>query len=125
MNESVYQIIFDKISPFLPQDWSHMAFFAGYTKGSYTMKFYSKNVDGVYMDCYNIPGISRIDLIRLFMELDKILTPNRKEFGNDKEWTIMTLICDSEGHMTSAYDYNDHSEDMVSFEQKWQTENIK
>ena len=124
MEENVFQTVFDKLAGFLPEGWKTMVFFAGYTAGSYTMKFYSENGDKKYIDCFSMPGTSKASLIKLFMEVDKTLSAQRKEIGVDKVWTVFTMRVDSDGNMKTDYDYEDHSEDMVSFEEIWEAENL-
>lgn len=120
MEEKVYNTIFEKVVDFLPEDWKNMVFFAGYTEGSYTMKFYSENGNNEYVDCYKMPGASKVSLIKAFMDIDKVLAPQRKELGKDKAWTVLTMKVDSDGHVKADYDYEDHSENMVSFEKAWE-----
>ncbi len=124
MEENVFQTVFDKLAGFLPEGWKTMVFFAGYTAGSYTMKFYSENGDKKYIDCFSMPGTSKASLIKLFMEVDKTLSAQRKEIGVDKVWTVFTMRVDSDGNMKTDYDYEDHSEDMVSFEEIWEAKNL-
>lgn len=120
MEEKVFETIFDKVADFLPKDWKNMVFFASYTKGSYTMKFYSENGNKKYVDCFKTPGVSKAKLIKAFMDIDKVLTPQRKELGEDKAWTVFTMKVDSEGHVKADYNYEDHSENMVAFEKEWE-----
>ena len=124
MEENVFQTVFDKLAGFLPEGWKSMVFFAGFTAGIYTMKFYSENGDKKYIDCFSMPGTSKASLIKLFMEVDKTLSAQRKEIGVDKVWTVFTMRVDSDGNMKTDYDYEDHSEDMVSFEEIWEAKNL-
>lgn len=120
MEDSVYQTVFDKIIEFLPEGWKKAVFFAGYTDGSYTMKFYFEDGNKTYTDCFNMSGASKAKLVKLFMEIDKALSAQRKEQGADKTWTVFTMIVDSNGHMEADYDYDDHSKDMIAYEEKWE-----
>lgn len=114
------QIVFNRIIPFLPSDWSQLIFYAGYTTGSYSMKFYYKETGNhEYIDCFSIPGISKADLIKLFMDIDKTLSMDRI-LSDKKMWTIFTLTANSSGYIKSDYEYEDHSEDLVKFEATWE-----
>lgn len=124
MEERIYQDILDKLIDFLPEGWKNMVFFAGYTNGSFSMKFYSENGDKNYTDCFNMPGTSKARLIKLFMSIDKLLSNQRKELGPDKKWTIFTMQVDSDGHMKTEYEYGDHSEDMVAYESVWKKKHL-
>lgn len=120
MDNKIFQKVFDNISAFLPQGWKNVVYFAGYTEGSYSMKFYSKNGEGKYIDCFNMPGVTKAALIKAFMNIDKVLSKERKSLG-EKKWTVFTMKVDSEGHMKTSFEYEDHSEDMVSYESKWRS----
>ena len=119
MDAKTFQTVFDKISDFLPQGWKKMVFFAGYTSGSYSMKFYSENGDGKYMDCFQIPGISKGQLMKAFMDIDHVLSEQRKDLGS-KAWTVFTMAADANGRMRTDFEYDDHSRDMVSYEKSWE-----
>lgn len=119
MNEKIFQSVFDIISDFLPEGWDRMVFFAGYTKGSYSMKFYSKVKKGEFVDCFNLPGVSKAELIKSFMEIDRILSKSRAELGEVNTWTVFSMSVDGNGKMKTDFEYDDHSEDMVAYEKKW------
>jgi hypothetical protein len=120
MNEKVFQDVFDRIQDFLPVNWKKMVFFAGYTSGSYSMKFYVQNNDNEgYVDCYNLPDTSRAELIKLFMDLDRVLSESRKALSEKNRWTIFTMTVKEDGNMKTEFDYGDHSEDLISYEQEW------
>lgn len=124
MDNSIFQNIFDKIQEFLPYDWQKMIFFAGYTSGSYSMKFYIKTEQEACIDCFNIPGVSKAKLIKLFMEIDQIIKKERDKLNEKNKWSILTITVDSNGSMNADFDYADHSEDMISFENEWKKKNI-
>ena len=119
MNEKVFQEVWDKIQDYLPADWQRMVFFAGYTEDSYSMKFYSKPDNGSYIDCFRLPGAVKAKLIKLFMDVNKILAEERKKLDDKNKWTVFTMMVDSDGNMKADFDYSDHSEDMISYEREW------
>lgn len=119
MNQEVFQDVFDKVGDYLPIGWQKMVFFAGYTKGSYNMKFYYKNSKGEYFDCFNIPGIEKANLIKLFMDIDKVFSKERKKLNDKDRWSIFTMAVDFKGNMKTEFDYKDHSEDMIAYEREW------
>lgn len=119
MDEKIFQNVFDIISDFLPDGWNRIVFFAGYTKGSYSMKFYSKTEKGGYVDCFRIPGASKTKLVKAFMDIDKLLSKSRMEMGETNAWTIFSMSVDCNGNMKTDFEYDDHSEDMMAYEKKW------
>lgn len=119
MDEKIFQNVFDIISDYLPDGWNRMVFFAGYTEGSYTMKFYSKDEKGEYVDCFSISGASKAKLVKSFMEIDKILSKSRRKMSASNAWTVFSMSVDNNRNMKTDFEYDDHSEDMVSYEKKW------
>ena len=125
MDNSIFQNVFDKMAAFLPAEWSRVVFFAGYTEGSYSMKFFVKTENSSYVDCFSIPELTKGKLVRLFIDLDKVLSANRSVLGKEKAWTIFTMIVEGNGHMRTEFEYDDHSEDMVSYEKVWAEKYLK
>ena len=70
MDSIIIQNVFDKLENYLPDEWKKIAFFAGYTKGSYSMKFFVCTNRG-YIDCFNIPNINQMQLMLLFQSINK------------------------------------------------------
>lgn len=119
MEEQLFQDIFDKIQDDLPAEWNKVVFFAGYSDESYSMKFYSKDIGGGFIDCFSLPGITKAKLIKTFMDIDKILSKERNRLEGENKWTIFTMIVDAEGNVKTYFEYGDHSDDMISYEREW------
>ena len=118
MDEKIFQTVFDKISVFLPDGWTKMAFYAEYSEGSFSMKFYYKMRTSDYVSCFDIPDVSDTELFHLFIDIDKELSVSRKELG-DKVWSVFTMIVEDNGFMKTYFDYEDHSHEMIGYERKW------
>ena len=118
MNDKIFQEVFDLVYPVLPQDCEKTALFAEYTEGSFSIKFYCKK-NGTYIDCFNMNTIARADLTRLFWEIHKILSKERVSLDDKNRWTVFTMMVEADGKMRADFDYEDHSEDMISFEREW------
>ena len=120
MDNKVFQDIFDILQPVLPKEWKKFLLFIGYTEGSYTMKYYTCNDSVVYIDCFSQKEVSRAQLIRIFMNIDKIVSPQRKELDEKSRWTVMTMIVSADGSMKSEFDYDDISENAIQYERDWE-----
>lgn len=118
MNNDLYQNIFDVLVDVLPSDWNKVAFMAGYTKGSYSMKYYVKTENGDYLDCFEIGNIDNIQILELFMKLDKIISQERSSLKEEK-WNVISMVVDSTGKMKTDFDYSDISENMIEYENQW------
>lgn len=125
MNDNVYQKIFDMIDPFLPDNWRKMILFVGYTEGSYTMKYYTSDSEGKFADCFEQPGSNKSKLVQLFVNIDKVLSHERKKLDEKNKWTVMTMTVSSSGSIKTSFDYTDISEDAIKYEQKWKEKYIK
>lgn len=125
MNNEIFQNIFDIVQPLLPDSWNKMVLFVGYTAGSYTMKYYTADVKGEYTDCFSQEGINKAQLIKLFMNIDKVVGPERKKLDERNKWTVLTMTVTNDGKMTTEYDYSDISENAIAYEQKWKEKYIK
>lgn len=125
MNNEMFQNIFNKLQEFLPEKWSKVVLYIGYTAGSYTMKYYTADSKGVYTDCFSQKGVNKADLIKLFMELDKICKKERMDLVDKNRWTVLSMVVDSDGNMKTDFDYADISENAITYEQGWKEKYLK
>lgn len=119
MNEELFQSIFEQLQGILPDEWKKVIFYAGYSEGSYNMKFYVDIGDGNYKDCFELETISKMQLVKLFMSIDKIITEVRNNLEKEKRWTVLTMVVDADGNFKADYDYVNLNEVFVSYEQEW------
>ena len=105
MDNKIFQEVFDILQSVLPTKWERVCFFAGYTEGSYTMKYYTY-YNGTYVDCFSQEEISRTQLIKL---------------DEEHRWTVMTMIVGADGSMKSEFDYKDISEIAIQYEREWES----
>lgn len=115
----IFQDIFDKILAFLPQSWKKLAFYAAYFNGSYSMKFYVIGNDGTRRDCFHLEEIDQMQLVRLFMEIDKSLGAEREKTEGPSRWNVMTMVVCSDGTMKSDFDYTEIGENFTVYENEW------
>ena len=120
MDNKIFQEVFDILQSVLPTKWEKVCFFVGYTEGSYTMKYYTYN-NGIYVDCFSQEEISRTRLIKVFMSIDKLLSPEREKLDEEHRWTVMTMIVGADGSMKSEFDYKDISESAIQYEREWES----
>lgn len=125
MNNEKFQIIFDMIQPMLPEKWNKMALYVAYTSGSYSMKVYTADEKGIYTDCFSVKGINKAKLIKLFMDIDKVLAPVRDALEDNSKWSVMTMLVDSKGKMKTEFDYSDISKTSIAYEQSWRDKYLK
>ena len=120
MNTVVFQNTFDLLLDCLPADWNRLIFFSFYTNGSYSMKYYTKNENSEWIDCFSQKDVTRSDLIKLFIKIDNVLSEERNHLTDKERWTVFTMIVDSNGKMTSEFDYTDISDRVIEYEREWE-----
>ena len=125
MDNIIFQDVFNVIQPALPEGWEKMILFVGYTEGSYTMKYFTSDGKGEYTDCFNQKGLSKAQLIKLFMNIDKIVGGERKKLNEKNKWSVMTMIVCKDGSMKTDFEYSDISENAIEYEQSWKKKYIK
>ena len=119
MNEKIFQDVFDMVQEVLPNGWKKFVLFVGYTAGSYSIKYYTDDGSGVYTDCFSQKNVNKLQLMKLFMNIDKILASERKKLDDKNKWSVMTMIVNFDGSMKVELDYTDISENTIAYEQEW------
>ncbi len=119
MNDKIFQNIFDRLQYYLPEAWKKVIYFAGYTEGSYSMKFYIQDEKGEYTDCFHLQGVSKGQLVKVFMDIDKVLSKEREKLDDKHKWLSFTMIVEENGAMKTDFDYEDCSDDVISYEKSW------
>lgn len=125
MDNKIFQCIFDNLLEVMPDKWTKIVFYARYTDGSYSMKYYFDEGDGKYVDCFNQIGVNKIQLVKLFQKIDIELSTQRKKMDEDKRWTVFTMTVDSEGNMKTDFDYVNIEENIISYEQGWKNKYLQ
>lgn len=124
MYKELFQDIFDELQNYLPMEWEKVVLYVEYSVGSYSMKYYTK-VNGTFVDCFNLQNVSKANLIKLFMNLDKKISVERNELEENNKWSVMTMIVDSEGGFTTDFDYSDLTENTIEYQRYWREKYIK
>ena len=125
MDNEMFQSIFDSLSKVLPDKWDRVVFRADYTEGSYSMKYYVKTVDGEYVDCYSLPGILRAHIIKIFMDIDKIVSCHRKGLTEKDKWSVLTMTISNDGKFKTDFDYSDISDSSISYHDEWEKKYLR
>jgi hypothetical protein len=116
INEHVYQNIFNELEMYLPKGWDRLIVYLEYGNESYSFSFYVK-INGNFIKCYDLPGITDEELVRSFERIDKLVL---KERSIEKEvWSNMTMIVSSKGEMHTDFDYTDLSQGAYQYKKNW------
>lgn len=119
MDETVFQKIYECLAPVLPRQWENVVFYAGYTSGSYSMKYYYKTADKPFSDCFSQSEVPRDKIILAFVKIDKVLYPERNGLTEDKRWNVFTMRLDSTGKVDVDFDYSPIDDTRIEYEKKW------
>ena len=126
MNNEMFQKIFDVLIVFLPESWSKLVYIVVYTEGSFSMKYYVKTENSDYISCYDMENFDNNKFIVKSTELNKIISENRLQLSEDKRWSAMAMIVDSNGKMTTDFDYANANEidDMIDYQINWEKKHL-
>lgn len=118
MNERLFQDVFDKLQEGLPKGWKKISFYASYSQGSYSMKYFVDFGEGKYTDCFGL-GYSNMYLMKLFVEINKRIEPVRMELQERERWNVMTMLVASDGNFKTEFDYSENNSDFLLYEREW------
>lgn len=125
MKETVFQEIFEKISEMISDDWKKLVVCISYTEGSCSINYYTDNGNGIYVDCFSQKNTEKAHLIRLFMDINRILEPERSVLDDKNRWSVMTMAIDSDGNMEAEFDYTNISGRTIEYEEEWKRRYLK
>ncbi|MCD7750511.1 MAG: antitoxin YezG family protein [Lachnospiraceae bacterium] len=114
-----FQKIFDELQPFLPASWYKVLFYAMFTEGSYSMKFFTCDEGGTFQDCFSQNEDRTTELLDAFSNIYKLIAPSRATLPDDSKWSVMTMIVDHAGTMKTEFDYEDISESTIAYARAW------
>lgn len=118
MNNALFQNVFDILQKGLPDEWDKVILYAMYDDNSYSIKYYVSSGKGKYTDCFNLGIMTKAQLIKQFMEIDKVISSERKTLSEKEKWTSLTMTIESNGKFLTKFDYS-FIEDPIEYEQKW------
>ena len=96
MNDiEMVQGIFPIIAQRLPKNWQRMVFRASYGEDAYSMEYYVRKSNGVFIQCFEMPGVKEDNLLSDFVIMDKMLEGYRRSLDKKDLWWRMTLAVKS------------------------------
>ena len=118
MQQQLPQKVFERLQEVLPEWWQKVAFYAGYTAGSFEMKYYVQDKKGEFISCYKL--LSDNDNTMLFMDIDEDISLIRDNLIPEKRWNVFTMEFDCDGNVKSDFGYEDISENSINSIQNWE-----
>ncbi len=120
MNDiEMVQGIFSIIARRLPKKWQRVVFRTSYGDDAYSMEYYAQKAGGVFVQCFEMPGVREDDLLNDFVAMDKIIEGYRHSLGAKDLWWRMTLVVDADGTFKVDYDYDQVEETDDVWESKY------
>lgn len=123
--DNTYQKIFEILEGVLPKKWEKVVFYAEYSVGSYSMKYFLTTGDDGYIDCFRLGKPSEEKILRAFLAINKILSPKRAVLPDSKRWSVMTLGVNRNGSFQADYDYKNHDKSLLTWEANWKKKYLK
>ncbi len=117
MKEISFQNIYNILQEVITIDWKKIVFYAEYSEGSYSMKFYVKNMSGKYIDCFSLEGVTDMEVIKIFKQVNKEIQPVR-ECETNNIWNLLTMIITDDGDFKAHYEYENVNY-MIDHKEKW------
>lgn len=104
----------------LPADWDTVVFFAEYSDDAFSIEYYVKTRQQTdFVKCFSIPEIEKATLLKDFLEIDNVISPERESLDPDKRWSSMTLVLQASGKFRVDYGYDNSDESPYLKKQKW------
>lgn len=124
MNIELIQQIFEQIEENLPQGWQKMALrFEDVPNVKTSIKYYVSDKDG-YKECFETVKDIRT-LYPALVKIKDLLIEEKKKLSAKEQWTVFTLLVDSEGDFNAYYDYNYNAENQAEYEKAWEQKYLK
>ena len=115
MHDKIYQMIFNEVSDFLPDEWTDLIVYLEHGEEAYSYCFYVKTNEK-YVKCFDL-DISEEKLLAAFARIEKKVSKERSKL--DKCWSNMTMIVDGNGNMKTDFDYTDLSRGNYQYKKAW------
>lgn len=104
----------------LPADWDTVVFYAEYSDDAFSIEYFVKTPQQAdFVKCFSIPGVERTALLNDFIEIDKVISPEREALDPSKRWSTMTLVLHADGKFRVDYGYDDSDESPYLKKQAW------
>ncbi|HIU12899.1 MAG TPA: DUF600 family protein [Candidatus Fimiplasma intestinipullorum] len=116
INDKIFQMIYDELSKYLPEQWTKLVVYLEHGEASYSYSFYVMK-DHQYTKCFDLPDISEDDLLNSFKRIEKEVSEERNHL--ETKWSNMTMVINSEGNMKTDFDYSDLSQGNYEYKEAW------
>lgn len=74
---------------------------------------------GVWTKCLDLSGATVDELVPTFIEVDGLITSERRSLGAKDRWSCMTLVVTSNGRLRADYEYEDLSDSSFEHKEAW------
>lgn len=96
-----------------------MVFRASYGEDAYSMEYYVRKSNGVFIQCFEMPGVKEDNLLSDFVTMDKMIEGYRRSLDKKDLWWRMTLVVNADGTFKVDYDYDQVEETDDVWESKY------
>lgn len=104
----------------LPDSWETVVFYAEYSDDAFSIEYFVKTPQQAdFIKCFSVPGVERTALLKDFIEIDKVISPEREALDPSKRWSTMTLVLQADGKFRVDYGYDDSDESPYLKKQAW------
>ena len=115
-----YTQIYELLQNTISVKWERILFYAVLSSGTYVMKYYVDSGNNQFVDCYSLENSDRSVIRKAFMSIYRILQSYRDNLPEEKRWSVITLIINSDGKFKADYDYADISDSFQAKINAWE-----
>ena len=101
-----YENLFQTIYPTLPNGWQKVIIHAAFIEDCCSLKYYIKQADGTYCDCFDI-DYDQIKILEIIANLHHAISSVRNSLNNKVKWNAITVVIEADGTFNSDFDYAD------------------
>lgn len=99
-----YENLFRTIYPTLPDGWQKVIIHAAFIDDSCSLKYYIKQGDGAYCDCFGI-DYDQIKILEVIASLHHAISSVRNSLNKKTKWNAITVVIKADGTFNSDFDY--------------------
>ena len=101
-----YENLFRTIFPTLPDGWRKVVIHAAFIDESCTLKYYIKQSNGTYCDCFSI-DFDQIKILEIIASLHHTISSVRNSLNKKSKWNAITVVIQADGTFNADFDYDE------------------
>ncbi len=118
MTDVSYENLFRTIYPSLPVGWQKVVIHAVFIEDSCSIKYYIKQANGTYCDCFDI-DYDQAKVLEIIVNLHQDIASVRGFLSGKNKWNAITVVIEEDGNFHSDFDYGEADWNSVENTKLW------